>query len=104
MGVTATVNSFSAVAAARLAQGFVSSGFNPLCFAIMADYFPADRRTTANSLFASAKYVGGGLASMSLLSIMNNGWRSTYAILAGFAALISASVLFFVKDPKKVEV
>ena len=69
MGLTAFVDSFWVMASTRLASGFFSSGFNPLCFAIMADYFPKNRRTTANSLFASAKYVGGGLASMSLLSI-----------------------------------
>ena len=104
MGLTASINSFPVMASSRLASGFVSSGFNPLCFAIMANYFPADRRTTANSLFASSKYVGGGLASMSLLSIMKYGWRSTYAILAAFAIMISLSVLFFIKDSEKVDV
>jgi MFS family permease len=103
MGVSGFTNSFLAFALCRPLLGILSSIFNPLSFSLLADYFPADRRATANSIIQSGNYIGWGLSSISILSIKAFGWRKTYGILGAVALAVSALVLTAVKEPAKVE-
>lgn len=50
MGLTGAVNSFAILAAMRVVHGMVNSATNPLSFSIVGDYFPPDKRATANSI------------------------------------------------------
>jgi len=50
MGACGFVESFALLAASRFILGFISSIFNPMSFSLLTDYFPADKRATANSL------------------------------------------------------
>lgn len=50
MAVSGYSTSFLALAAMRVALGVISSAFNPLSFSLLAEYFPADKRSTANSI------------------------------------------------------
>ena len=50
MGGVAFVDSFYILAASRFILGFISSVFNPMSFSLLTDYFPADKRATANSI------------------------------------------------------
>lgn len=103
MGISGFANSFVAFALMRPLLGILSSIFNPLSFSILADYFPADRRATANSIIQSGNYIGWGLSSISIMAISAFGWRKTYGFLGAVALLVSALVLTVVKEPPKVE-
>lgn len=69
MGGVAFVDSFLLLAASRFILGTISSVFNPMSFSLLTDYFPADRRATANSIVQSGNYVGWGLSSISIMAI-----------------------------------
>jgi MFS family permease len=47
----------------------LSAAVTPLTFKILAEYFPPERRTTANSILSSAKMVGIALSSLTVLMI-----------------------------------
>ena len=103
MGISGFTDSFLAFALMRPLLGILSSIFNPLSFSLLADYFPAERRATANSIIQSGNYIGWGLSSISILSIKAFGWRKTYGLLGAVALVVSALVLTVVKEPPKVE-
>ena len=103
MGISGFTNSFLAFALMRPLLGILSSIFNPLSFSLLADYFPADRRATANSIIQSGNYIGWGLSSISILSIKAFGWRKTYGLLGAVAMVVSALVISVVKEPPKAE-
>jgi MFS family permease len=69
MGCVGFMDSFMVLAASRFILGFVSSIFNPMSFSLLTDYFPADKRATANSIVQSGNYVGWGLSSISIMAI-----------------------------------
>jgi MFS family permease len=100
MGSVGFVNSFAVLAASRFILGFISSIFNPMSFSLLTDYFPADKRATANSIVQSGNYVGWGLSSISIMAIKNFGWRTTYGFLGSAALAVSALFALFVKDPR----
>lgn len=50
MGVSGFVNSFAVFALMRVFHGMLNSASNPLSFSLIADYFPQDKRATANSI------------------------------------------------------
>jgi predicted MFS family arabinose efflux permease len=51
---------------------------NPLTYSLVADYVPPEKRATANSILASAVYVGVSLSSLSILMFKSMGWRWAY--------------------------
>lgn len=103
-GIISFVDSFLILALMRPLLGLVSSAFNPLSFSLLADYFPPERRTTANSILQSGNYMGWGVSSLSVLAIKKFGWRYAYGLVGAFAAAIGLLTIGFVKEPiKKVQ-
>ena len=87
--------------AMRFLHGMISSAVNPLAFSIMSDYFPQDKRSTANSIISSGNFIGIALSSMTILLIKTIGWRQSYIATAALGFLAAIGALFFVKDPKR---
>lgn len=50
IGITSFFDSFLLLSAMRVVHGCLNSATNPLSFSIIQDYFPPERRATANSL------------------------------------------------------
>ena len=69
MGIAGLVSSFGVLAACRVAGAFISAGMIPLSVSLLADYFPPERRTTANTILQSGNYMAWGLSSLSVLVI-----------------------------------
>ena len=69
MGLTGFVNSFVVLALMRVVHGMVNSASNPFSFSLITDYFPPDKRATANSIIHSGQYIGSALSSISILLI-----------------------------------
>jgi MFS family permease len=72
---TGIVDSFAVMVAMRFLHGMISSAVNPLAFSLMSDYFPQDKRSTANSIISSGNFIGIALSSMTILLIKAVGWR-----------------------------
>ena len=98
---TALVNSFLVLAVMRVVLGTVSSAFNPISFSLLSEFIPASRRATANSILQSGNYIGWGISSLSVLTISEFGWRSTYALIGVVSATIALVTLLFVGEPSK---
>ena len=69
MGAAGFMDSFMILAGSRFLLGLISSVFNPMSFSLLTDYFPADKRATANSIVQSGNYIGWGLSSISIMAI-----------------------------------
>jgi MFS family permease len=50
MGASYFTGSFAVLACMRIIHGCLNSASNPLSFSLIADYFPPDKRSTANSI------------------------------------------------------
>ena len=82
-------------------MGMAMSVCNPLSYSLIRDYFPPQRRATANSLYSSGIYVGNAIASLNILFISKYGWRDGFmavGILGGFFALLGIMLL---SEPEK---
>lgn len=72
----------------------------PLLATMTRDYFPKERRGTANSILYSANYFGTALSSMGILLISNLGWRATYGVMGAFGVGIGLLTNFIARDRK----
>jgi MFS family permease len=75
----------------RLILGFGEAFSNPASYSSIADLFPPEKRPTANGTFATAVYVGGGMASLSMVIAEKIGWRAMFflcAIIGGCIAIL----------------
>ena len=50
MGAAGFIDSFLVLYASRFALGIIGAMFNPMSFSLLTDYFPPERRATANSI------------------------------------------------------
>jgi len=71
-------NTFGSFVLMRFLLGAFESACNPASYSIIADYFPPSYRSTANAIETSGSYVGGGIASLSVILIAKYGWRAMY--------------------------
>jgi len=74
---------------------------NPAAYSIIADYFPPEKRTFANSVFNTSIYLGGALASLSTIVITSQGWRFTYIIISIICAGITVLGVFLIYNPTR---
>jgi len=81
--------------------GFFQSAFNPCAFSIIADYFPQNQRTTANSLLNSGMYFGGAMASLTTLIISTKGWRPAYEFVGLVGIAIGMMSLIVIREPER---
>lgn len=87
---------------ARIGVGIGEAGGTPSCNAIVADYFPADRRAMAMTVFALGAPIGAWLgADMAGAVAAAYGWRSAFFVL-GIPGVILALIIFLtIKEPAR---
>ncbi len=87
---------------ARIGVGIGEAGGTPACNSIVGDYFPADRRAMAMTIFALGAPIGAWLgADMAGAVAAEYGWRSAFFVL-GIPGLILALVIFLtIKEPAR---
>ena len=102
MGLISSLDSFGFLAMSRVLLGMIAAAFNPLSFSLLSEYFPDDKRATANSILQCGNYVGWGMSSLSIILIKAIGWRATFSVLGGLSFALSAASLFFIKEPKRI--
>jgi MFS family permease len=82
----------------RALTGFSQAFFNPAAYTLLSDLFPARMIGTVNGIFSGGVYLGGALASLSILLDGAYGWRSTVQTIGLIGA--GAAVLCFLLVPE----
>ena len=79
----------------------MSSAVNPLAFSLMSDFFPPEKRSTANSVISSGNFIGIALSSMTILLIKSVGWRASYVVMGLFGMFGALGATLFLKNPPR---
>ncbi|CAM9358811.1 unnamed protein product, partial [Discosporangium mesarthrocarpum] len=89
---TALATTFPAVFALRVVQGSSQAFTTPAAYTLISEIFPPGSRGTANSIYSGGVYLGGALASLSLLLNSTIGWRDSHVVVAigGFLTALLA--------------
>jgi len=89
---TSQSQSYNDVLIARVIMGGACAFAVPAAYSLIADNVSKDKLALSNSLFGSGVYLGGALASLSLLLDQSLGWRGTMTAIGGFGAVSIAAV------------
>jgi len=101
VGVSGVYDSFLLLAIMRMVHGCLNSASNPVSFSLIQDYFPPEKRATANSLIQAGNYIGVGVSSLSILLINQFGWRYLYKFMGGLGVIFGIFTMLFVKEPER---
>ena len=99
MGLTGAVNSLGVLALMRVLHASCFSWVNTLVFSLSAEYFPKNKRATANAFIQSAQVFGIALSSLSIIIIERFGWRKLYSFMGALGLGIGTFMILFVKEP-----
>jgi predicted MFS family arabinose efflux permease len=89
----------------RLGVGVGEAGGVAPSYALIADYFPPERRARALAIFSLGVPIGLGAGSFTgarLAALF--GWRETFAILGVAGLLLAPALRFIVRDPPRAPV
>ena len=93
-------SSFENVLASRGLMGLSQAFTNPAAYGLIASTFPEARVSTANSIYSSAVYVGGALASLTILLDNSIGWRDSSLAIGGAGLVLALASAAILKDPE----
>lgn len=85
---------------ARVGVGIGEAGGTPACNSIIADYFPADRRSMAMTVFALGAPIGAWLGSdiAGYVSTLH-GWRAAFLVLGIPGLILALIIMVTIKEP-----
>jgi MFS family permease len=87
---------------ARIGVGVGEAGGTPACNSIIADYFPADRRSMAMTVFALGAPIGAWLGSdIAGLVSTQHGWRSAFLVLGIPGIILALIIMVTIKEPAR---
>lgn len=94
--------SYADLFALRTLTGISIGGCPPLVYSLMADFFPASRRSTVNAVFGVAQGVGIGFGQGIASALGQRGdWRLPFAAIALPTFAVTAAVAAFVEEPRR---
>ena len=87
---------------ARIGVGIGEAGGTPACNSILADYFPADRRSMAMTIFALGAPIGAWLGS-DLAGYVSTlyGWRAAFLVLGVPGVVLALIIMITIKEPTR---
>lgn len=87
---------------ARIGVGIGEAGGTPACNSIIADYFPADRRSMAMTIFALGAPIGAWLGSdiAGYFSTLY-GWRAAFLVLGIPGIILALIIMWTIKEPTR---
>jgi MFS family permease len=87
---------------ARIGVGIGEAGGTPPCNSIVADYFPADRRPMAMTIFALGAPIGAWLGADFAGAISHAyGWHMAFLVLGIPGVLLAGIIMLTIKEPKR---
>ncbi|CAM9968696.1 unnamed protein product, partial [Hapterophycus canaliculatus] len=98
---TSLADSFTSVFGLRVLQGSAQAFTTPAAYTMISDLFPASVRGTANSIYSSGVYLGGALASLSLLLNGAIGWRDSHLVVAAVGLAVAVLSALLIQEPER---
>lgn len=87
---------------ARIGVGVGEAGGTPSCNSIVCDYFPANRRPMALTIFALGAPIGAWLgADMAGAVASAYGWRAAFLVLGVPGVLLATIIMLTIREPKR---
>lgn len=74
---------------------------SPTAYSLIADFFPPEKRTVANSVFSVGLYLGSAMANLSINFIKAFGWRGTYILSGFFGVAVSIAGILIIREPPR---
>jgi hypothetical protein len=84
----------------RSIVGASQAFFNPAAYTLIAEIFPKKMIGSINGIFSSGIYLGGALASLSILLDGVIGWRNTLMVIGGIGLITALGCFFFISEPR----
>jgi MFS family permease len=93
---------YPVLVAARMGVGVGEAGGSPPSYALLADYFPPTRRSTALAIYSLGVPFGTGLgAAIGALVAHRYGWRVAFFVVGAPGILLALLTLILVREPKR---
>jgi len=89
---------YNEVLLARVIMGGSCAFAIPAAYTLIAEKVSKDKLALSNSIFGSGVYLGGALASLSLLLDESLGWRGTLGVIGGFGIVSIAVAGLLIPD------
>lgn len=86
----------------RLLTGLAQAFMAPQAYGLIAESFSGEGNATANAVYSSGVYLGGAIASLSILLDERFGWRQTFLIAGGIGLVVAVAAAFFLRDPREI--
>jgi MFS family permease len=96
----AFITNFISLVPLRSVLGFSQGFTNPAAYTLIADLFPTQLIGRINGIYSGGIYLGGGLASFSILIDEMYGWRNTMVFIGLVCLLSSLLSSVFISDPR----
>ena len=97
-----TATSFATLLGARIGVGIGEAGCTPPAQAVIADYFPSDRRATALSIYSLGIPLGSMIAAIGGSWIAQEvGWRQAFLLLGLPGLALAIFVRITVREPPR---
>jgi predicted MFS family arabinose efflux permease len=93
-------NTYSQLVPLRIIVGASQAFFNPAAFTLVADMFPVALAGTMSSVLSSGIFLGGAVASLSVVLDETVGWRITMAATGGVGLIAALCAWVVVRDPR----
>jgi MFS family permease len=88
--------------AARMGVGVGEAGGSPPSYALLADYFPPTRRSTALAIYSLGVPFGTGLgAAIGALVAHKYGWRVAFFVVGAPGILLALLTLILIREPRR---
>jgi predicted MFS family arabinose efflux permease len=100
--ITGSTRGYFDLLLARIGVGIGEAGGTPACNSIIADYFPADRRSMAMTVFALGAPLGAWLGS-DLAGYVSTlyGWRAAFLVLGVPGIILALIIMLTIKEPSR---
>jgi MFS family permease len=97
--LSAVSRNYAQLLGARLILGVSQAFSGPAAHTLVSSTFPPARRATVNAIYTSGIYLGGALASSSMILSKAFGWRAAAMIVAASVAPPAMLLAFALREP-----
>lgn len=96
----ALASSYTDLVVDRVIIAASQSFFNPAAYTLISELFPPQLVGTMNGIFSGGIFIGGALASLSILLDGQIGWRNTVGVIGAVGLLTALLGQLVLRDPR----
>jgi MFS family permease len=100
--LTGKAHGFFQLFMARIGVGVGEAGCNPSAYSIISDYFPAKKRSTAQSIYSTGVYLGQFLGFVVAGYVAHEyGWRAAFYVVGLPGIAVAVLLKFTLREPPR---